>query len=113
MKRICSLFLTLLMILALSVPAGAVNNDIPSEKIIDGRSVYSFSMDEIQDLLLDFFEENNISLEPIILIFVSCCVVTPMKNFALLLTGNYFMLIWRYIKMKQNWHIGQTIMLAC
>ena len=25
MKRICSLFLTLLMILALSVPAGAVN----------------------------------------------------------------------------------------
>ena len=34
MKRICSLFLTLLMILALSVPAGAVNNDIPSEKII-------------------------------------------------------------------------------
>ena len=64
MKRICSLFLTLLMILALSVPAGAVNNDIPSEKIIDGRSVYSYSMDEIQDLLLDFFEENNISLEP-------------------------------------------------
>ena len=64
MKRICSLFLTLLMILALSVPAGAVNNDIPSEKIIDGRSVYSYSMDEIQNLLLDFFEENNIPLEP-------------------------------------------------
>lgn len=64
MKRICALFLTLLMILALSAPAGAVNNDIPSEKIIDGRSVYSYSMGEIQDLLLDFFEGNNISLEP-------------------------------------------------
>lgn len=64
MKRICSLILTLLLILSFSVPAVAVNNDVSAEKIIDGRSVYSYSMGEIQNLLLDFFEENNISLEP-------------------------------------------------
>lgn len=64
MKKICSLFLFLLIILAISVPVGATSNDLPEEGMVNGRSVYSYSMGEIQTLLLDYFKENDISLEP-------------------------------------------------
>jgi len=64
MKKICSLFLSLFIILAISVPVGATSNDLPEEKMVNGRSVYAYSMGEIQALLIDYFEENGILYQP-------------------------------------------------